>query len=221
MATPQLTVSLTHGGTTVTRQESFTTDNDQTTGPLTLATGKAGTLTTRTDDNTGVITVESGHGITDTDFVAVGWTDASGNLVCRFYMTVTGTTATTISVDGGTGANFPVASTAVVVGIVTSEPFHIDPAADTVDLQKPVTAFCVTVNAAGQKAACLLGVDSAVTVGTFTNVRLVTANGVSLPSILFGDIGSWNSFPGNIDRIYFAPLSATAPVVTAKTMFNS
>jgi hypothetical protein len=57
--------------------------------------------------------------------------------------------------------------------------------------------------------------------GTLTNGKLVTVNGVSLLSILFGDLGGWSSYPAGVDRIYLAPLSATAPVVTAKTMFNS
>ena len=44
------------------------------------------------------------------DKVAVGWTDASGNLLCRFLMNVTAQTATTVSVDGGTGSNLPAAA---------------------------------------------------------------------------------------------------------------
>lgn len=76
-----------------------------------LPAGIAGTLTTRTDNDTGVITVASGHGITTSDVVTVFWTGGS-----RYKLTVTATTSTTISVDVGAGTNLPTANTAVVVG---------------------------------------------------------------------------------------------------------
>lgn len=76
-----------------------------------LPAGKAGTLTTRTDNDTGIVTVASGHGITTSDKVSLFWAGAS-----RQGMTVTATSATTISVDVGTGTSLPAASTAVVVG---------------------------------------------------------------------------------------------------------
>lgn len=75
-----------------------------------LVTGKAGTLSTRTDADTGILTVASGHGITDTDTVAVFWEGGS-----RYNVDVTATTATTISIDVGSGTDLPVATTAVVV----------------------------------------------------------------------------------------------------------
>lgn len=70
-----------------------------------------GTLTTRTDDDTGVCTVDAGHGITDADYVDVYW--AGG---VRYGMDVTATTATTISVDGGSGDVLPAVDAAVFVG---------------------------------------------------------------------------------------------------------
>jgi hypothetical protein len=76
----------------------------------TMVPGRAGTLSTRTDDNTGIVTVASGHGITDTDTVAVFWAGGS-----RYDVDVTATTATTISIDLGAGANLPAATTAVVI----------------------------------------------------------------------------------------------------------
>lgn len=76
-----------------------------------IAAGKAGTLSTRTDANTGILTVASGHGITDADTVSVFW---GGGY--RYGMTVTATTATTISIDVGSGTDLPVATTAIVVG---------------------------------------------------------------------------------------------------------
>ncbi len=77
---------------------------------ITLAAGKAGTLTTRTDNDTGVVTVASGHGITDSDTVDLYWSGGE-----RYGVDVTATTSTTISIDAGAGDNLPSSSTAVVI----------------------------------------------------------------------------------------------------------
>ncbi len=72
-----------------------------------------GSLTTRTDFNTGVITVTDGdHGIVDTDYVFVWWT----NGVAR-SMDVTDVTGNAITVDAGAGNNLPIVGTAVEIGI--------------------------------------------------------------------------------------------------------
>lgn len=75
-----------------------------------LPAGKSGTLSTRTDNDTGVVTVSSGHGITDTDTVDVYWTGGK-----RYNVDVTATTSTTISIDAGSGDNLPSAATAVTI----------------------------------------------------------------------------------------------------------
>ncbi len=77
---------------------------------VTLPAGKAGTLTTRTDDNTGVVTVSSGHGITTSDTVDVYWDGGR-----RYGVDVTAQDSTTISIDLGAGDNLPTTSTAVVI----------------------------------------------------------------------------------------------------------
>lgn len=77
---------------------------------VTLPAGVAGTLTTRTDNDTGILTVASGHGILDTDYVDVYWSTGK-----RTTMDVTAVTSTTISIDLGAGDNLPSSSTAVVV----------------------------------------------------------------------------------------------------------
>jgi len=87
----------------------------------TMAPGRAGTLSTRTDDNTGIVTVASGHGITDADKVSVFW-----NGGYRYNVTVTATTSTTISIDLGAGANLPIATTVVVVGKEVEHALAID-----------------------------------------------------------------------------------------------
>lgn len=85
---------------------------------VSLPAGKSGTLTTRTDANTGVVTVSSGHGITDTDTVDVYWSGGR-----RYGVDVTATDSTTISIDLGSGDDLPSTSTAVV--IVKQVPFNL------------------------------------------------------------------------------------------------
>jgi len=76
----------------------------------TLPAGNVGTVTTRTDADTGILTVASGHGITDSDFVSVFWEGGH-----RYGVDVTATTATTISIDLGTGTDLPLVTVAIVV----------------------------------------------------------------------------------------------------------
>ncbi len=75
----------------------------------TLAAGVAGTLTTRTDANTGIVTVVS-HGITTDDSVGLYWSGGS-----RRGVDVTAITGTTVSIDLGAGTDLPSTSTAVVI----------------------------------------------------------------------------------------------------------
>jgi hypothetical protein len=82
---------------------------------VTLDAATEGTLTTRTDNDTGVITVES-HPFSVSDVVDVFWDGGS-----RLGMDVTAQTATTVSIDGGTGDNLPVTTTE----IWASEPIEV------------------------------------------------------------------------------------------------
>jgi len=72
--------------------------------------GRAGTLSTRTDDDSGILTVLTGHGITAADTVAVFW---SGGFVKN--CDVTAVTATTITIDLAIGVVLPAVTTAIVV----------------------------------------------------------------------------------------------------------
>jgi hypothetical protein len=87
------------------------TDDGQIGHEVSLPVGIAGSLTTRTDGNTGIITVAEGHGVLDTDTVDVYW--AAG---VQYNCDVTAVTADTISIDLGVGDDLPDALTAVVVG---------------------------------------------------------------------------------------------------------
>lgn len=111
--------------TTVNADGNAVTQNDTVEGAesskvqINLTQGLAGTLTTRTDDNTGVIT-SAAHGLTTSDFVSVFWTDGSGVEKFRANMDITAVTTDTITVDLGQGDVLPAATTAVIVGKVAS-----------------------------------------------------------------------------------------------------
>jgi len=77
-----------------------------------IPAAKAGTLTTRTDNDTGIVTVASGHGITTSDTVDLY--DSTGQLIQK-DVDVTATTSTTISIDAGVGSNLPAADAVVNV----------------------------------------------------------------------------------------------------------
>lgn len=79
-----------------------------------------GVLTTRTDDNTGVVTVDAGHGVLDTDTVSVFWPGGA-----RYNVDVTAVAATTISIDLGSGDNLPDEDDEVTVCIQVTEPMEI------------------------------------------------------------------------------------------------
>ena len=108
---PQLTYGITVQSAGVSIQKTITRTGDGLiTREVSLPAAKAGTLTTRTDNDTGVVTVASGHGILDTDNVDLYW--ATGR---RYGVDVTAVTATTISIDAGAGDNLPIATTAVTI----------------------------------------------------------------------------------------------------------
>lgn len=97
---------------------------------ITLLAGLAGTLSTRTDDNTGVVTLGSGHVVTAENTVSLYW---SGGKRTGMTVTIPGDPAseTQIAIDGGVGDNLPAGSTALVVGVETDVDFVVD--GDTVD----------------------------------------------------------------------------------------
>jgi hypothetical protein len=77
---------------------------------VTLAAGKAGTLSTRTDNDTGTATLSADHGILTADVVDVFWTGG-----IRRNMVVGTVSGTSVPLDGGAGDNLPVQDTAVVI----------------------------------------------------------------------------------------------------------
>lgn len=109
MSTASLNFSMSIGGRALTGNLSQEDESVEVQDIL-LPAGIAGTLSTRTDANTGILTVASGHGITSSDTIMVSWEGGVQRVV-----DVTATTSTTISIDLGVGDDLPVATTAVVV----------------------------------------------------------------------------------------------------------
>lgn len=218
MAEARLTVGMRWNGVTVTRTQDFTSDGDASVGPTTLAAGKAGTLSTRTDANTGVVTLDSGHGFNTSDRVAVSWADASGVLQTRFYMEVTDSKTTTANVDGGTGTDLPAQGYSVVVGKVTSEALNVDPSSSTATDLKPTTAFTFSATPGTAKAVGFFANASDVGGGTLSFGKLVYADGSDLPTVLFGGYGDWANL-SDADTFYMAAASTTAPTVTARSLY--
>jgi hypothetical protein len=90
-----------------------------------LPAAKTGSLTTRTDNDTGTLTMTAGHGISTGNRLDVYWTNPDGTIGRRYGMTV-GTVATnSVPIDGGTGANLPVADTPVRAMVPQTETFSV------------------------------------------------------------------------------------------------
>jgi hypothetical protein len=108
--------SVSGGGVSIARTVNRTADGSANVS-ITLPAATAGTLTTRTDNDTGIITVAS-HSFGDTDTVDVYWSGGR-----RYGVDITAHTGTTISIDVGSGDNLPIATTAVT--IVKQVPINI------------------------------------------------------------------------------------------------
>jgi hypothetical protein len=103
--TGTVTISSSIGGVT-TASTVTRTDDGVVAEQVTLPAAPAGTLSTRTDNDTGVVTLSGGHGVT-TGTVNVFWSTGA-----RYGMT--GTVATNdVTVDAGAGDNLPAQATAV------------------------------------------------------------------------------------------------------------
>lgn len=93
----------------VNHEESRTINGDTAIGTeISLSAAKAGTLTTRTDDNTGVVTLSVDHGVTDGQKLDVYWSGGS-----RRGMTVGTVVDQVVPIDGGAGDNLPALSSAI------------------------------------------------------------------------------------------------------------
>jgi hypothetical protein len=124
------TINITVNAGGVSKRASITvTDETAVQVSGTLAAGKAGTLSTRTDNDTGVVTLAAGHGLSSATY-DVHWTE-SGVLKSRRGMAGT-LSVNDMTLDGGAGENLPAEDAAVV--ICTQSTFEFDHAGDNLKL---------------------------------------------------------------------------------------
>lgn len=224
MAAPAytLTTAIAVNGTTYRRVDEVETIGQIVAG-RTLAAGKAATLTTRTDNDTGILTVASGHGILDTDYVCFSWVDATtGDLQCRFRLDVTAVTSTTISIDAGTGVNLPTANTVGVVSVVQNSPFEVDVTQSSPDATRPDRLVFVNASGSGTSAVvAMLGIASEAGAGTYTNVKLLYADTPTGTAFRYADLGDFEAFSTSIDTIYYANAATVESVITAMSFYRS
>lgn len=113
MPTLNIAIGVSGVGGSISRSTPRTADGG---GAIEVAVpvGQAGTLTTRSDDDTGIVTAGSGsHGISSSDVIDLFWVGGA-----RFGITVGTVSGTSIPIggdDSGTGDVLPASSTAVVV----------------------------------------------------------------------------------------------------------
>lgn len=111
MPTLQFGIGVSAGGVSIQQNLAVTADHPNS-YEVDVYAGIAGSLTTRTDNDTGVVTVATGHGITTSHLVDLY---TSAGVLIRQDMTVTATTGTTISIDAGSGSNLPTVLDPVIV----------------------------------------------------------------------------------------------------------
>jgi hypothetical protein len=88
------------------------TEDGESRESVTLAAGSAGSVSARTDNDTFSVALTAGHGLTNGSYDVYWGSGATAG--CRRGMTGT-VTSNTLALDGGTGDNAPIVSTAVVV----------------------------------------------------------------------------------------------------------
>jgi hypothetical protein len=109
----QSTYGISLQGASLSMQKTVVHESDNPLGyDPEIPAGIAGTLSTRTDNDTGIVTVASGHGVTADDTIDLY---SSAGVLIRKDMDVTGVTGTTISIDLGTGSNLPTLNDPVIV----------------------------------------------------------------------------------------------------------
>ncbi len=110
MPTASMQRSVSVGGISISGKLERDGDQQVSVQPSAIAAAKAGTLTTRADDNTGSATLNTGHGIVDSDVVDVYWTGGK-----RYGMTVGSVATNVVPIDGGAGDNLPTETTALTL----------------------------------------------------------------------------------------------------------
>lgn len=121
MGTIQKSITVSGGGLSQSKAAVRQPDSVTGYGPIAIAAGKSGTLTTRTDNNTGTLTMASGHGLTDGAKIDIYW--AGG---VQYDVTVGTVSVNSVPIDGGVGDNLPSTSTAIVACVRTQVNINLD-----------------------------------------------------------------------------------------------
>lgn len=171
---------------------------------VTLPAGKAGTLSTRTDDDTGVVTA-TGHGLVVSDKVNVFW--ATGK---RYGMTVSAVAGNDVTVgtgagEVGAGDAFPAQATAVVITKQVQINTSID--GDLLELLAIVAES--TSNGSTSKAH----IDMQDSGGASIEAIDLTAN---QPKVWDIDGGATNVFTGNVITKSMAANGSSTESLTLK-----
>ena len=199
-------VSLAAGGVSIQNSVARTGDHPQ--GyEVPLPVGKAGTLSTRTDNDTGVITA-AGHGLIVGDKVNVFWTTAPAGR--RYGMTVSAVAGNDVTVgtlggEIGAGDNFPVQGTAVVI----TKQVSINPAIEGDAIQ--VIGLVVESTTTGSTAKAHLDMQDSG--GASIEALDLTANVPRIFDIAGGDT---NLFTGNPITVSKAANGSSSEALTLK-----
>lgn len=177
--------------------------DNQTASEVEVAAAKTGTLTTRTDANTGVITGQSGHGVTTGARLDVYWADGK-----RYGMTVGTVSGTSIPIDLGAGDNLPDDGTDLTF-MVPNEEACIVTAADAVAAL--VYAYLTT----GQEPATVVFTESDNTlIVAYDLIDTLTSN-----SWDGADVAD-NPFTADIGKVYFSHGNSDAAVVMGSSVLS-
>lgn len=205
MATATITKSVVidgHGGSMVRNGTTYTTMTRLAGSGVTLNPAYAGSLTTRTDANTGVVTTtNTPTGIATNDIVDVYW---SGGRRRQMVATVSGSA---ITVDGGSGDDLPALSTAVVICEALAVTFP------TVTMSG-VNAIVAKVT--GTIEACQVSVG--VTSGSYTEGDYLLLNNPTTTGHVFGDTFCWDDLFSEANELASASTFNTLYISHADTV---
>lgn len=121
MGTASKSMSISGGGISIAKSVVRQPDSVTGYGPIAIAAGKNGTLSTRTDNNTGTLTMAGGHGITTGAKIDIYW--AGG---VQYNVTVGTVSVNSVPFDLGVGDNLPSASTAIIACVRTQVNINLD-----------------------------------------------------------------------------------------------
>jgi hypothetical protein len=84
---------------------------------IAIARAKVGTLSTRTTDTSGTLTLESSHGIVDSDKIDIGWVDANGDFQVAYGALVGVVAALDVPFTAAAGTVLPTVDYAITTQV--------------------------------------------------------------------------------------------------------